>query len=358
MDEKLQQTIAAIKDLSRERMEEVRQYQNTLTKPTGSLGKLEEISIQVAGITGKKAPDLSKKVVVVMAGDHGVVDEGISAFPQVVTQQMVLNFLSGGAAINVLARHVGADVRVVDLGIKGDMNVPGILKRKVKHGTDNFTKGPAMSREEAIQALEAGIGVAEELIAEGYQILATGEMGIGNTTASSALISLLGGCTVEEAVGPGTGIDKSGILRKSDAICRGIAINQPNVQDALDVLSKMGGLEIAGLAGLMLGCAANRVPVVVDGFISTAAAVVAKRMAPKSTMYMIASHCSAEPAHRFSLQCLGLTPLLDLHMRLGEGTGAVLTFPLIEAAVRIVREMATFASAGISQNEGNGIGSN
>lgn len=349
MGAKLQQVIAMIGDLNREKMEEVRQYQNMLTKPVGSLGKLEDIAIRIAGITGEKTPDLSKKVVIIMAGDHGVVEEGISAFPQIVTQQMVLNFLSGGAAINVLARHVGADVKIVDVGIKGDLVAPGLWVRKVKQGTDNFTKGPAMSREEAIQALEVGIGVAEELISAGYRLFATGEMGIGNTSASSAIISLLSGCTVEEAVGPGTGIDQAGIRRKVDAIRRGIEVNQPDVTDALDVLSKVGGLEIAGLAGLILGAAAHCVPIVVDGFISTAAALIAHGMMPKSAEYMIGSHYSAEPAHRFSMQSLGLTALLELNMRLGEGTGAVLTFPLIEASIRILREMATFASAGIAQ---------
>lgn len=350
MGEKLQQTIARIGDLHREKMEEVRHYQNTLTKPAGSLGKLEDLSIQLAGITGEKTPDLSKKAVIVMAGDHGVVEEGISAFPQVVTQQMVLNFVNGGAGINVLARHVGAEVRIVDMGIIVDMNEPTVWNRKVKYGTDNFTKGPAMSREEAVRTLEAGIGVAEEMIQVGYRVLATAEMGIGNTTASSAIVSLLAGASVEAAVGPGTGIDRPGMQRKIDVIRRGIEVNRPDQDDALDVLSKVGGLEIAGLAGLILGCAAHRVPIVIDGFISTAAALVAKGIAQKSAAYMIGSHCSAEPAHRLSLQSLGLTHLLELNMRLGEGTGAVLSFPLIEAAVRIVREMATFASAGVSQN--------
>ncbi len=348
MANRFERTLKAIQPLDTKMMEEVRNYQDILTKPSGSLGQLEKISIRVAGITGKKVPDLSKKAVIVMAADHGVVAEGVSAFPQVVTQQMVFNFVNGGAAINVLSNHVGAEVKVVDIGVAGDVEAPGVLVRKVKLGTDNFCQGSAMSKDEAIRALEVGIEVAEELINDGVRLLATGEMGIGNTTASSAIVSLLAGCTVEESVGPGTGVDDAGIQRKVDAIKRGIEINKPDVNDALDVLAKIGGLEIAGLAGLILGAAANKVPVVIDGFISTAAALVARGLASESANYMIGSHCSAEPAHRRSLEFLGLKPILDLDMRLGEGTGAVLAFNLIEAAVRIVQNMATFESAGVS----------
>lgn len=348
MSTKLEKIISTIGPLARQKMEEVRNYQNTLTKPAGSLGMLEELSIRLAGITGEKAPNLAKKAVIVMAGDHGIVAEGVSAFPQVVTQQMVLNFTTGGAAINVLARYAGAEVRVIDIGVAGDVAVPGVTVQKVKPGTDNFAQGPAMSRAEAITALETGIGIAEEMIAAGYRVLATGEMGIGNTTPSSAIVSILTGCSVEEAVGPGTGVDDAGIRRKVEAIKRGLEVNQPDNADALDVLTKVGGLEIAGLAGLILGAAANRTPIVIDGFISTAAALIAQGLAPACVDYMFSAHCSAEPAHRRSLEKLGLRPLLDLQMRLGEGTGAALAFHLLEAAVRIVREMATFTNAGVA----------
>lgn len=349
MNTKLEKTISKIGPLDLEKMKEVQNYQNTLTKPAGSLGMLEELSIRLAGITGEKAPNLAKKAVIVMASDHGVVAEGVSAFPQVVTQQMVLNFTNGGAAINVLARYAGAEVRVIDMGVAGEVQAPGVTVCKVKAGTNNFTLGPAMSEEEAIAALETGICIAEEMIAAGYRVLATGEMGIGNTTPSSAIVSLLTGCSVEEAVGPGTGVDDEGLRRKVDAIKCGFAVNNPNPNDALGVLAKVGGLEIAGLAGLILGAAANHTPVVIDGFISTAAALIAQGLAPACTGYMFSAHCSTEPAHRRSLEKLGLKPLLDLQMRLGEGTGAALAFHLLEAAVRIVREMATFTHAGVAE---------
>ncbi len=276
-------------------------------------------------------------------------EEKISAFPKDVTKQMVLNFVNGGAASTVIARQVGADVKVVDIGVDGDVEFPGVMLRKVKRGTDNLCKGPAMSKEEAIEALEIGIEVAEMMIEDGVCIFATGEKGIGNTTASSAIVHVLTGCSVEEAVGPGTGLNQEGILRKINVVKRGIEINQPDINDGLDVLAKVGGLDIAGMAGLILGCAANRVPVVVDGFISTAAALVAWKLAPESTAYMIPSHCSAEPGHQRSLETLGLTPIFDLKMRLGEASGAMLTFQLVETAVRIVKEMATFESAGVSR---------
>ena len=349
MKGKLKETIEAIEPLNQEMMEQVREHQANLTKPEGSLGELETISIKGAGITGEMTPDFSKRAVVVMAGDHGVAKEGVSAFPQVVTQQMVANFCNGGAAINVLARQAKAEVKVVDVGIANPVDAPGVVCKNVKRGTDSFCQGQAMSREEAIRALEVGIEVAEELIDEGYTLLATGEMGIGNTTPSSAIISVITGQSVEKVVGPGSGINDEGIKRKIGAIKKGIELNQPDQEDALDILSKVGGLEIAGLAGLILGAAANRVPVVVDGFISTAAALIAQGLAPLSVEYMIGSHCSAEPAHRLALRHLRLKPLLDLNMRLGEGTGAVLVFNLIDSAIRVVKEMATFEDAQVDK---------
>jgi nicotinate-nucleotide--dimethylbenzimidazole phosphoribosyltransferase len=343
-----EKTLAKIGDLNQSVIEEIRQHQNNLSKPQGSLGVLEEISIQLGGITGNKFPTITKKAVVVMAGDHGVVAEGVSAFPQEVTPQMVLNFTHGGAAINVLSRHAGAEVVVVDVGVATPIHHEKVLAMNVRPGTANMAQGPAMSREEAVKAVEVGITVAEDLISKGYELLATGEMGIGNTTASSAIIAAFMGISAREVTGSGTGLDKPGITHKEAVIDRALAVNRPDATDPWDVLAKVGGLEIAGLAGLILGAAAHRIPVVIDGFISSAAALVASKLAPKSLNYMIASHCSAEMAHRKLLQYLKLKPILELEMRLGEGTGAVLSFHLIEAALKIIKEMATFESAGVS----------
>lgn len=344
------ETVAKIGDLDEKMMAEIRVHQNNLTKPPGSLGVLEEISVQLAGITGQKFPVTTKKVVVVMAGDHGVVEEGVSAYPKEVTPQMVLNFAHGGAAINVLSRHAGAAVVVVDVGVAVPVENSQVLSRKVKPGTANMAHGPAMTRDEAIQALEVGIKTAIDLVSEGYNLLATGEMGIGNTTASSAIIAAFLGISAREVTGRGTGLDQEAVSKKERVIDQALAVNKPDPREPLDVLAKVGGLEIAALAGLILGAAARRTPVVIDGFISTAAALVAAKIAPKSLNYMIASHCSAEMAHRKLLTYLNLKPVLELEMRLGEGTGAVLAFHLIEASLKIVKEMATFESAGVSKS--------
>ncbi len=345
----LNKTLTDMGDLNQQIMEEIRRHQDNLTKPQGSLGVLEDISIQIGGITGATIPEVTKKAVVVMAGDHGVVAEGVSAFPPEVTPQMVLNFVHGGAAINVLSHHAGADVIVVDVGIAADMKNEKVLSMKVRPGTANMAQGPAMSEEEAVKALEVGIKVADDLVKKGYHLLATGEMGIGNTTASSAIIAAFLGIPAREVTGRGTGLDQSGVSRKEQVIDQAIAINKPDPNIPLDVLAKVGGLEIAALAGLILGAAANRIPIVIDGFISSTAALVAAKIAPKSLNFMIASHCSAEMAHRKLLQYLNLKPILELEMRLGEGTGAVLSFHIIEAALKILKEMATFESAGVSQ---------
>lgn len=346
--ELLRKTLAEIGDLDQQVMELIRRHHKQLTKPAGSLGILEEIAIRIGGVTRKKFPEITKKAVVVMAADHGVVAEGVSAFPQEVTAQMVSNFSCGGAAINVLARHTGAKVLVVDVGVAAPLPREKVIAMKVRPGTANMAHGPAMTRDEAVRAIEVGIKVAGDLIAEGFDLLATGEMGIGNTTASSAMIAAFLQVPVKEVTGRGTGLDSQGMTRKETVIEEALRINQPDPDDPLDVLSKVGGLEIAALAGLILGAAANRVPVVIDGFISSTAALAAGRIAPRSLNFMIASHCSAEMAHRKLLQHLELKPLLELEMRLGEGTGAVLAFPIIEAALKILREMATFESAGIS----------
>ncbi|MEC0248218.1 nicotinate-nucleotide--dimethylbenzimidazole phosphoribosyltransferase [Paenibacillus chitinolyticus] len=345
----LQDVIGGIRPLRQEAKDAASVHLDNLTKPPGSLGKLEDMARQLAGITGEVMPDMSRKAIVVMAADHGVCEEGVSAFPQEVTRQMVMNFLQGGAAVNVLARHAGAEVVCVDIGVNADLEHPDLFTRKVRKGTANMAREAAMTREEALQAIRAGIEVADELAGRGVRVLATGEMGIGNTTASSALLSVLGGIALEDAVGRGTGIDDARWLHKQEVVRRAIEVNKPDADDALDVLAKVGGLEIAGLTGVILGAAKNACPVVIDGFISSAAALVASRLAPESQPYMIASHQSHEQGHGRMLEAVGLSPMLHMDMRLGEGTGAALCFTLMDAAGKIMREMASFESAGVSR---------
>ncbi|WP_192896602.1 nicotinate-nucleotide--dimethylbenzimidazole phosphoribosyltransferase [Cohnella sp. AR92] len=345
----IQETVLQIRPLDEEAKQSASRRLDRLTKPPGSLGKLEELAIQIAGITGDAEWKPPAKAIVVMAGDHGVCEEGVSAFPQEVTGQMVHNFLGGGAAINVLARQTGAEVVCVDIGVKGELAHERLVSRKVRHGTANMAKEAAMTREEAELAIGHGIQLANDLAEQGIGLLATGEMGIGNTTPSAAVLSVLADVDVEEVVGRGTGIDDAGLLRKQATIRKAIALHAPDSGDAVDVLAKVGGLELAGLAGLILGAAARRIPVVIDGFISTVAALAACRIAPEAKGYLIPSHLSEERGHRYALKELGLEPMLNLRMRLGEGSGAVLAFPLIEAASRIVHEMATFDSAGVSR---------
>ncbi len=349
MSHNLYETIARIRPLDESARAEAARHLDTLTKPPGSLGKLEDIVVQLAGIAGSLELDVSRKAVVVMAADHGVCEEGVSAFPAEVTPQMVTNFLHGGAAINVLARQAGADVVCVDIGVNADLAHESLHVLKVRKGTANIARGPAMSREEAILALSHGIGLADQLADDGYRLLATGEMGIGNTTPSAAMLAAFANIDPELAVGRGTGVDDAGVRRKRDTVRKALAANAPDASDPLDVLSKLGGLEIAGLAGVILGAAARRVPVVVDGFIASIAALTAVRIAPNARHYLLPSHVSQELGHRLVLEQLGLAPMLDMGMRLGEGTGAALAFYLVEAAVRIAREMATFDSAGVSR---------
>jgi len=321
-----------------------------LTKPQGSLGRLEELSIQLAGITGIANPSIREKVIITMAGDHGVVAEGISAYPQEVTPQMVLNFLAGGAAINVLARQAGARVVVVDMGVAIDVPAQeGLLVRKVAYGTANMTKGPAMTDEQAVDSILKGVQVVLDEITQGVDIVGTGDMGIGNTTSSSAIACALAKRSPAEIAGRGTGLDDIGFKRKISAIERALDVNKPDPKDGLDVLAKVGGFEIGGLAGVMLGAASRRKPVMIDGFISTAAAMIAVSIAPRCREYLISAHRSKENGHGLMLEWLGLKPLLDLDMRLGEGTGAALGMTFAEAACRILTEMATFGEAGVSE---------
>ncbi|MGE5372038.1 MAG: nicotinate-nucleotide--dimethylbenzimidazole phosphoribosyltransferase [Solirubrobacterales bacterium] len=346
--ELLTRTIARIQPLDEAAMAAAGEWQTRLTKPPGSLGVLEQLAVHAAGIAGSAKPFLKDAVILTMAGDHGVVEEGVSAFPQEVTVQMLANFMNGGAAINVLARHVGARVSVVDLGVKADHGLTGVIPARVRPGTDNIAQGPAMTRDEAVAAVEAGIRAVQFEIARGADIIGTGDMGIGNTTPSAAILAALSSLPPETCAGRGTGINHDGLRRKVEAIRRALAVNQPDPRDALDVLSKVGGLEIGGLAGVILGAAAERKICVIDGYISGAAALIAARLAPLSVRYMIASHESAEAGHRYLLELLGLTPVLKLNLRLGEGTGAALAIGMLRAAMKIVHEMATFDSAGIS----------
>jgi len=345
---RLEELTANILDLDQEAMAQIQVRLDSLTKPQGSLGQLEHLAKQLGGIQRTSNPKIQKKAVLLMAGDHGVVEEGVSAFPQEVTPQMAYNIMNGGAAINVLSRQANAEVFLTDVGIAFPID-GNIIHQRVANGTQNMSKGPAMSRHEALQALLVGAKVAEEKIREGYNLFATGELGIGNTTPSSAIVALFTNSSIEDVVGRGTGIDDAGVIRKRRAIEKAIEVNQPDTTNALDVLAKVGGLEIAAIAGSILQAAASNVPIVVDGFISTAGALIAAKLAPKSVAYMIPSHGSVEIGHRNALAGLGLDPVLNLNMRLGEGTGAALTFYLVEAALHILEEMATFADAGVSE---------
>ena len=320
-----------------------------LTKPPGSLGRLEELARRLSEMSGQFPPQARRCVIFTLAADHGVVAEGVSAYPQVVTAQMVENFLKGGAAVNVLARHVGAPVVVADLGVAAALPAhAALVSRKIGPGTRNMAVGPAMTREEALAAIEAGIGLVYAERSNGLDVIGTGEMGIGNTTAASAVVAALTGAPPESVTGAGTGIDDEGRLRKIAVIKRALTVNLPDPSDAIDVLAKVGGFEIAGLCGVILAGAAWRIPVVLDGFIAGAAAMAAVRVKPDVHHYLIASHRSTEPGHTYVLNALELKPFLDLDMRLGEGTGAALCIGLVKAATKILGEMATFKSAGVT----------
>lgn len=346
---RLAKLIAQIEPLDEPAMAAARRREDRLTKPPGSLGRLEGLAVQLAGIRGTLSGGLEHRVVLVMAGDHGVVHEGISAYPQAVTAQMVANFLDGGAAINVLARCVGARVVVVDMGVAADLpDHPQLVRHKIGYGTRNLALEPAMSHAQAVAALLVGAEVVTDELARGLDLLATGDMGIGNTTPSTAIAAALIGCDPALIAGPGTGLDKAGVARKVGVIRRALALHQPDPSDGLAVLAKVGGFEIGGLAGVILAAAAHRRPVLIDGFISTAAAMIAVTLAPQVRPYLIAAHRSAEPGHDAMLDWLRLAPLLDLDMRLGEGTGAALAMALVEAAQRTLNEMATFDEAGVS----------
>ena len=346
----LMRRIEMIKPLDKGAMAEAQARHNQLTKPQGSLGRLEELSIQLAGIQGRPIPQIRHKAIITMAGDHGVVAEKVGSWPQEVTAQMVYNFLRGGAGINVIARQAGARIIVVDMGVATELKPDArLLSRRVALGTRNIALGPAMTAEQAVTAIETGIEVVGAEAAKGLDIVGTGDMGIGNTTASSAICAAMTGRQVAEVTGRGTGITDGQLAHKVEVIERALAVNQPDPGQPLDVLAKVGGFEIGGLVGVMLGAAARRIPVAIDGFISGAAALVAIGLAPGLKDFLIAAHVSAEAGHRLLLRHLGLEPLLDLGMRLGEGTGAALGIFLAETAARVLAEMSTFAEAGVSE---------
>ncbi len=326
--------------------------QDVLTKPRGSLGRLEELSAAIAGIRGTPRPEIRDKAIVVFAGDHGVLDEGIHTYPREVTAQMVLNFLDGGAGINVLSRLAGARVTVVDMGIATDYpKRQGLVVKAVGRGTGNIARGPAMSRRQAEEAVEAGIAVVEDEISRGLDLLGLGEMGIGNTTSSAAIAAVCTGLPASAVTGRGTGIDDAMLARKIAAVESALRVNAPDPDDGMDILARVGGFEIGGLVGAILRAAGGRVPVLVDGFIAAAAAVLAVKIAPSVRPYLIGAHTSAEAGHAGILKHLGIVPLLDLGMRLGEGTGAALAMPVVEAAVRLLNETATFDEAGVARQK-------
>lgn len=346
----LQEVLGRIQPLDMALRKQAQARLDRLTKPLGSLGRLEELAAQYVAISGEMKPNIPRGVVFTFAADHGVTVEGVSAYPREVTPQMVLNFLRGGAGVNVLARHAGVDVRVVDIGVDYEFGtVPGLFDRKIMKGTRNLMVEPAMTRSQAEQSLLVGMELATNAVQEGIGLIGTGEMGIGNTTPSAAITAVMTRRSVADVTGRGTGIDEAGHARKVQVIQTALDRHRPDPTDPLDVLAKVGGLEIGGLAGLILGAAAARIPVVLDGFIAGAAALIAVGLQPSCRDYLIASHRSVEAGHRVMLDHLSLKPLLDFDLRLGEGTGACLGIDLVYAAIKIYTEMATFGEAGVAE---------
>jgi nicotinate-nucleotide--dimethylbenzimidazole phosphoribosyltransferase len=351
---KLEEIIGRIKPVEQGWIQKAKERTAQLVMPTRALGRLHEISERLCGIQQTLEPAIDQKAILVMAADHGVVDEGVSAYPQEVTPAMVQTFLAGGAGINAISRQVGADVWVVDMGIIPELDATGLkgaerlVVEKIGNGTANFTKGPAMSRRDAEKALQVGFEQATRRIENGAEILGTGDMGIGNTTASAAIGAVITGATLDVMVGRGTGVDDAGLARKRNIVRRGIETNAPQPEDGLNVLAKIGGFEIGGIAGTILAGAFHRRAVVVDGFISTAGALIAYTLCPTVRDYLFAGHCSEETGHRIMLNHLGLEPILDLGMRLGEGTGAALAMGIMDGAVRMFKEVLTFQEAGVA----------
>ncbi len=351
----LEKVLAQIGPLAEGAMAQTQARLDDLAKPKGSLGVMEVIAKKIAGITGQAMPAIAKKTCILMAGDHGVLEEGFNTYPREVTAQMVQNFLNGGAAMNVFSRHVGAELLVVDIGVAVDFTAhPLLLKKKIAYGTQNMSRGPAMTNGQALQAIATGFEVARECLAGGTDLLGLGEMGIGNTTPSTALLAVFSGAPVEEITGRGTGASDDLLRLKVKTIERALAVNSPTAGEPLAALARVGGLEIAGLVGVILAGAVQRVPVVLDGLISGAAALVAVALHPAVRDYLLASHLSDEPGHKLMLELIGVQPILFMKMRLGEGTGAALAMSIIEASLKILREMATFSGLGIAVPAKNG----
>ncbi|MGL4730266.1 MAG: nicotinate-nucleotide--dimethylbenzimidazole phosphoribosyltransferase [Clostridium sp.] len=347
----LNSTLENIKPGYKETMVNTKVLLDSLAKPIGSLGILEEIAIKIAGITGKVHNELPKKNIIIMCGDNGVVDEGVSTCPQEVTETVTYNFVKGITGVCALSKFTNTELTIVDLGIKCDMDSEKILNKKISYGTKNMTKEPAMTREDAIKAIETGIEIVDNLVKEGYTVLGTGEMGIGNTTTSAAVLSVLSGLEVDKVTGKGSGLTEEQLIHKKNVIKKAIKINKPNKEDIVDVIRKVGGYDIAGLCGCFLGAAKNRVPIVIDGFIASAAALCAQRMHENCREYMFPSHLSAEPGAKYMMEELKLEPILNLKMRLGEGSGCPLAFNIMEAALYTMRNMATFEDAKICKKD-------
>jgi nicotinate-nucleotide--dimethylbenzimidazole phosphoribosyltransferase len=350
----IKKIVEGIEPLDEKWIAKARERTAQLVMPTRALGRLHDISERLCAIQKTLKPKIDRKAVLVMAGDHGVVEEGVSAYPQEVTGAMVRTFLAGGAGINAISRHIGSDVQVIDMGIIPDLDSDSVdgshrlLRRKVSHGTANLAREPAMTREMAEKAILTGFQLATDLFRKGVEILGTGDMGIGNTTPSAAIGVVITGKTPEQMVGRGTGIDDDSLIKKREAVTRGIRVNNPDPGDGLDVLSKVGGFEIGGIAGCVLAGAFHSRPVVIDGFISTAGALIAHTLCPLVTEYIFAGHRSEEAGHGSMLNYLGLEPILDLGMRLGEGTGGALAMSVMEGAVRVFNEVLTFKEAGVT----------
>lgn len=346
----IKSTIGNISAVSDEARDKAKARLDQLTMPHWALGRLMDLAVDMAGMTGQSPPPVERKTIVTMAGDHKVTEEGVSLYPAEVTPQMIGNFVNGGAGVNALSGLTGARVVVVDMGVNADLSGMGdaIVSKKIGMGAANIAKGPAMSRKDAERSIEAGIEIAADL-ADSTDLFGTGDMGIGNTTPSAAIIAAITKSDPVDITGRGTGLDDTQLKHKIEIIKTILKVNKPDLNDGVDILAKLGGFEIGGIAGLILGAASMRKPVLIDGFISTAAALIAKTIEPKSQDYMICSHLSVEPGHLAMLKALGKTPLLDMNMRLGEGTGSALAFCLVDAAVKVLTKVATFEEAAVSQ---------
>jgi nicotinate-nucleotide--dimethylbenzimidazole phosphoribosyltransferase len=345
--ELLNKIVKGIKPIDESAKSEAISHLDSLIKPIGSLGTLEKIAVQLAGITGQRSNIFEKKCTIVMAADNGVHEEGVSACPQEITAAQTINMTKGLTGICVLSKHAGSEVIIVDIGVKGDLNAAGIINKKISHGTNNMAKGPAMTREQAIAAVEVGIDLVGDLVSKGYKLFGTGEMGICNTSTSSAVLMALSDISVECSVGRGAGLTDGDYENKKRVIERALEINKPDKTDAIDVISKVGGYDIAGMTGCFLAAAYYKVPIVIDGFISTVAAFAAYKLNPLVKDYMFTSHSSEEIGYKHAINILGLEPILNLHMRLGEGTGCPLAFNIIEASQAIMKNMATFEQAAL-----------